>query len=91
MSSMKHTRLNALQIAAALNLGEWVVYGVKKANRIFAENGKEDLIFTGRYSSPAKVMKWLDEHPDFVANQVLAPVRKAAKPKPPTPLQRLPV
>ena len=40
--------LHATQIAADLQHGEWVVYGVKKANKIFAAQGREALIFTGR-------------------------------------------
>ena len=76
--SLQHQRLNGVQLACALGFGEWVIKGIKKANALFAQQGRETLIFTGRYSTPAKVSKWLDDHPDFVASQVLAPQRRRA-------------
>lgn len=86
-----HSRLNARQIAEELGCGLWIVRGVKKANRLFAEQGKEDLIFTGFYSTPAKVGKWLDDHPQFVAAKVLDPTRGLAKPGPREPRSRQPL
>lgn len=74
----RHQLGNARQLARALGCSEWVIYGVKKANRIRAGQTGEPLIFTGRFSTVAKVQRWLDDHPDFVANQVLAPQRQAA-------------
>ncbi len=91
--SRRHLQLNGREIAKELfggtdedQRGEWVVYGIKKANAIFAKRGEEALIFTGRYSTPAKVEQWLTDHPTFVANQVLAPVRKK-KPRPAKPVR----
>lgn len=70
-------RLDCVKLAAALGFeSEWVVRGVKKANRLLAFQGKESLIFTGRYSTLAKVSDWLDQHPEFVASHVLAPHRR---------------
>lgn len=81
---VKDQRLNSRDIAVALGMkGPWVVYGVKKSNRILAAQGKEELIFAGRYSTPGKVALWLDTHPNFVAGSVLAPVRKTGKSKSP--------
>jgi hypothetical protein len=82
---VKDQRLDCVGLAAALfpatEPGKaprtWVVYGIKKANRLLAAQGREDLIFSGRYSTPGKLSAWLDSHPDFVANQVLAPGRRA--------------
>jgi hypothetical protein len=75
-------RLNSKQLAQALGCGVWVIYGVKKANRIFAAQGREPMIFTGWLSTPAKVSRWLDAHPDFVASRTLTPHRAKAKPVP---------
>lgn len=77
--SDKNKLLNGLALATATGLGEWVIYGIKKANKLFAEQGKEALIFTGRYSTPKKVAAWLADHPDFVATRVLAPTQSAKK------------
>lgn len=72
--------MNGRALATALGLGEWTIYGVKKANRIFAQQGREALIFTGRLSTPAKVAQWLEAHPDFVARHVLVPAKDLAEP-----------
>lgn len=65
-------QLDGTKLTAALGFqSTWVISAIKKANAIFAAQGKEDLIFTGRYSTPAKVTKWLDAHPGFVASHVL--------------------
>jgi hypothetical protein len=72
-TSDDHQQLNGMELATAMNCGEWLIYAVKKANRIFAAQGKEPLIFTGRYSSPAAIAQWLKVHPDFVPTRVLAP------------------
>jgi len=79
---VKDRRFNCLGLAAALGFGgPWMIYGVKKANRIYAAQGKEPLIFAGRYSTPARVAAWLDTHPDFIARHILAPRgKKAAAP-----------
>ena len=75
---VKNQLLNSLDLATALGLaGPWLIYGIKKANRQLAAQGSEPLIFSGRYSTPAKVSAWLDAHPEFVAKRVLAP--QAAK------------
>lgn len=74
----KHKLLDGVRLAQATGLGAWVVYGVKKANKIFHGQGREPLIFTGRYSTPAKLAAWLDAHPDFVASQVLRKPTAAA-------------
>lgn len=75
-----HKRLDCVKLAAALGFdSEWVVRGVKKANRLLHKQGKEPLIFTGRYSTPAKVSRWLDEHQEFVATHYLAPQRRKKK------------
>jgi hypothetical protein len=66
-------QLNGLALARELNCGEWVIYGIKKANRLFHAQGLEPLIFIGRYSTTKKISTWLEAHPDFVAGQVLAP------------------
>lgn len=76
-------RMNAVKLAAALGFeSTWVIRGIKKANAIFAAQGREPLIFSGRYSTPAKVSDWLDVHPEFVASWVL---RKAAPGESPAP------
>ncbi len=80
--SEKNKLMNGVALAEATGLGEWVVYGIKKANKIFAAQGRESLIFTGRYSTPAKVKQWLADHPDFVATRVLVP-QAAAEPATP--------
>lgn len=86
----QHQLLNGRDLARVLfgneddvesTRGEWTIYGIKKANKILAGQGREELIFTGRYSTPAKVSAWLAAHPDFVANHTLAPVRRKKKPK----------
>jgi hypothetical protein len=65
-------RLDGVALTKAFGFkSPWVVPAVKKANAALAAQGKETLIFTGRYSTPAKVSQWLDEHPDFVARHVL--------------------
>lgn len=65
-------RLDGMALTKALGFkSAWVVPAVKKANAHLAAQGREALIFTGRYSTPAKVSKWLDDHPDFVARHVL--------------------
>jgi GAF domain-containing protein len=73
-------RLDGVALTKALGFkSTWVVPAVKKANAHLAAQGKEALIFTGRYSTPAKITQWLDEHPDFVANHVLVtPERRQA-------------
>lgn len=73
-------RLDGVALTKALGFkSPWVVPAVKKANATFAAQGREPLIFTGRYSTPAKVSKWLDDHPDFVARHVLVtPERELA-------------
>ena len=81
MSAQRNQWLNGKSIAAALGCGEWIIYGVKKANKIFAGRGLEPLIFTGRLSTPARVAAWLEAHPDFVANQVLAAKRGQRQPQ----------
>lgn len=68
----REQRLDGVALTKALGFkSPWVVPAVKKANAIFAAQGREPLIFTGRYSTPAKVSQWLDDHPDFVARHVL--------------------
>lgn len=79
--------LNGVELSKATGLGEWVIRAIKKANKLFAAQGREPLIFTGRYSTPAKVSKWFDDHPDFVATRVLAPqnqlrAKRAPQPRP---------
>jgi hypothetical protein len=76
---VQHRRLNCVDLAVALGMSAWQLYGVKKANRLFAKQNLEPLIFSGRYSTPAKVAAWLDAHPDFSAGRVLAP--RAGKPR----------
>jgi hypothetical protein len=71
--SDKNKLLNGLALAAATGLGGWVIYGIKKANKLFAAQGLEPLIFTGRYSTPKKIAAWLETHPHFVARHVLVP------------------
>lgn len=73
-----HQRLDGVALTKALGFkSPWVVPAVKKANKRLAEQGKEALIFTGRYSTPAKVSQWLDEHPDFVArHELVTPERE---------------
>lgn len=89
--SVQHQRMNGVELGAALNLGEWVVSGIKKANRLFAAQRGEALIFSGRYSTPAKVSAWLDAHPDFVASRYkLKPKPSEAAPAPQPPQQRPP-
>lgn len=62
--------------SAASSRGEWIIYGVKKANAIFAAQGREKLIFTGRLSTPTAITEWLWRHPEFVPSRILAPFRK---------------
>ena len=70
-------RMDGVELAAATGLGTWGIYGIKKANKLFFKQGIDKaLIFSGRYSTPAKITAWMDEHPNFVANQVLDPKRK---------------
>ncbi len=66
--------IDPLATALARHLGfktTWVVAAVKRANKVLATQGKETLIFTGRYSTPAKVLHWIETHTDFVARHVL--------------------
>lgn len=87
--AVKDQPMNCLDLAIALGLkGPWIIYGIKKANRQRHAQGRELLIFSGRYSTPARVAAWLESHPDFVANQVLAP--KKETPAPHGNLARLP-
>jgi hypothetical protein len=76
-------QMNGRQLAHAVfggtpndSRGEWSVYAIKKANRILHAQGKEELIFSGRLSTPAKINAWLTAHPDFAPNRVLCPQRK---------------
>jgi hypothetical protein len=71
-------RLDGLALTKALGFkSAWVVPAVKKANARLAAAGTEPLIFTGRYSTPAKISQWLDEHPDFVArHELVTPERE---------------
>lgn len=81
---VKDQRLDGRGLATALGMkSAWTIQGIKKSNAILHAQDpvKEPLIFTGRYSTPAKVARWLDDHPDFVANRVLAPVRKNPVPR----------
>jgi hypothetical protein len=81
--ALKDQRLNSRQIALALgNKSTWLVQAVKKSNKILAAQGKEELIFSGRYSTPGKVSAWLDDHPGFVAGHILAPKRSPGNPAP---------
>ena len=67
----QHAQLNAKELAAFLGFeSDWVVRAIKKANWHLHEQGIEPLIFTGRFSTAAKVSRWLDDHPDFVAGQI---------------------
>ncbi len=68
----KEQQMNGRELAAATGLGLWVIRGIKKANRIFAAQAAEPLIFTGRYSTPSQISRWLAVHPEFVASRVLA-------------------
>lgn len=73
---VKDQLLNGKDLALALGLkSPWVIRAVKKANQMLASQGREELIFTGRYSTPAKISRWLEEHQGFVARQTLAPSR----------------
>lgn len=72
--------LNGKALAAACGCGEWTIYGIKKSNRIAHSQSRERLIFTGRLSTPAKINAWLEEHPEFIPGQVLAPVRRKKEP-----------
>lgn len=75
-----HQRLDGLALTKALGFkSPWVVPAVKKANAAFAAQGSEALIFTGRYSTPAKISTWLDAHPDFVARRVLVTPEREQK------------
>lgn len=87
----KDKHLNGVELAEATGLGEWVIYAIKKANKLFAAQGKEPLIFTGRYSTPAKVSQWFADHPDFVATRVLAPQKKLRAERAPQPRRLRPV
>ena len=79
---VKDQRLDCVKLAETMGLNSpWVIYGVKKANRLLAAEGKEELIFCGRFSTPAKVSAWLDAHPDFVATRTLVPVRQRPTPR----------
>jgi hypothetical protein len=69
--------MNGRALAAATGLGVWCIYGIKKANKIFHASRGEPLIFSGLYSTPAKISDWLESHPDFIARHVLAPQRSA--------------
>lgn len=69
MNNEKH--MNGRALAEATGLGLWVIYGIKKANKIFAQQSREPAIFTGRYSTPKKIAAWLEAHPDFIARHVL--------------------
>lgn len=75
--SDRNKLLDGVKLAAATGLGEWSIYGIKKANKIFHRESGEALIFTGRYSTPAKITKWIDAHPDFVARHILVKDRPA--------------
>jgi hypothetical protein len=95
--SRRHLQLNIRELAREMfgvaaepnksgtQRGEWVLRGVKKANAILAAQGREPLIFVGRYSTVAKIEQWLMEHPDFVATQVLTPSGSLRPPAAPTP------
>lgn len=67
----RHDRLNCVRIAEVLGCGVYIVRAVKKANRLLAKQGRERAIFSGWYSTPAKVDRWLDDHPGFVARDIL--------------------
>lgn len=69
MNNEKH--MNGRALAEATGLGQWVIYGIKKANKLLAQQGREPAIFTGRYSTPKKIAAWVETHPDFIARHVL--------------------
>jgi transcriptional regulator len=77
----RNSWLNGKSIAEALGCSEWTVYAVKKANKEFAQQAREALIFTGRLSTPAKVSAWLQSHPDFIPSRVLA-AKRVRQPRP---------
>jgi hypothetical protein len=66
----QHRWMNSKELAAATGLGDWVVAAIKKANAELAKAGKEELIFRGRDSTPARVTAWLELHPTFSAADV---------------------
>ena len=74
----QHKLMNSVALAAATGLGSWGISGVKKANKLFHAEKGEPLIFTGRYSTPAKILHWIETHPDFIARRVLAPRKSSA-------------
>lgn len=72
--------LNSKGLAEALGCSTWLIGGVKKRNAELAAQGLEEPIFTGRYSTPSKVSRWLADHPEFIpTNVILAPEVRAEK------------
>lgn len=79
---IRDQRLDGKALAIALGYkSSWVIRAIKKANGRFVADGEEEPVFQGRYSTPAKIVAWLEAHPEFIAAQTLAPRRKSSKPR----------
>lgn len=68
---------NAKQIAARLGVSRYMVYWIKKANRILAERNQEPLIFHGRLTTLERITEWMDRHRDWTKDY------EVRKPEPP--------
>lgn len=77
--------LNSKRLAEFMGYqSRWVISAIKKANAMAAARGEEKLIFSGRYSTARRIMRWLDQHPDFCASHVLTNRQTESRPSTPT-------
>jgi hypothetical protein len=71
----RFTQLDGTKLAQRLGVSTWVVKGMRIAA---AKTG--DSPFMGRYTTADRALRWLENHPDFVASHHL---RKTKSPQQP--------
>jgi hypothetical protein len=64
--------LDSTKLARALGLGASTLYALKRCAK---DRGNSPFVMGDRYSTPARILAWLDANKDFVARNVY---RKAA-------------
>ncbi len=58
----------AQEVAFAVGVSRWTVQAVKRASK-----GKPDCPWTGRFTTARRFQRWIFDHPDFVASNVMRP------------------
>lgn len=60
--------------AIAPGLSHWILAAIKRASR-----GQPDSPFVGRLTTVNRIIRWLDAHPEFVANRTMQPIEVLAR------------